>query len=279
VKHTVYRIQQVLNQAYAILFSPFEGRDPIWLMLWLSVLTAVLVLLVYKYLSSQEAIKKAKDRSKAHILEIRLFQDDPVLMGRAVRAVLATNLTYLRLNMKPFLIVFVPLFLMLVQMETRFGYRPLLPNESAVVRTSWRSTVPVDKAPCPTLVPGDGLSLESPPVRIGERNEIDWRIRATRMGKTGLVLKTTNDSVALPVFVSEKLIPVSPQNVLQGSMDVLWYPAGQALPPDGDLLSVEIGYPRRDFRLFGTTMHWIWPFLVVSLLAGYLLKGVFRVQF
>jgi len=248
-------------------------------MLWLSVLTALLVLLVYKYLSSQEAIKKAKDRSKAHILEIRLFQDDPVLMGRAVRAVLATNLTYLRLNMKPFLIVFVPLFLLLVQMETRFGYRPLLPNESAIVRTSWRSPVPVDKAPCPTLVPNDGLSLESPPVRIEERNEIDWRIRVTRMGTTGLVLKTMNDSVALPVFVSEKLIPISPRNVPQGTMDVLWHPAGQALPPDGDLLSVEIEYPRRDFRLFGTKVHWIWPFLFVSLLAGYLLKGVLRVQF
>ena len=57
------------------------------------------------------------------------------------------------------------------------------------------------------------------------------------------------------------------------------HPAGQPLPRDGDLLAVEIDYPRRDFRLFGHTMHWLWPFLVVSLLAGYLLKGVFRVQF
>ena len=275
----VYRSQQLLNQAYGVLFSPFEGRDPIWLMLWLSVLTAVFVLLVYKYLSSQQGIQRAKDRSKAHILEIRLFQDDPVLMARAVRAVLITNLTYLRLNMKPFLIVFVPLFLMLVQMETRFGYRPLLPNESAVVRTSWRSTAPVEKGLCPTLVTGDGLSLESPPVRIGERNEIDWRIRATQMGTTGLVLKTSNDSIALRVFVSEGLIPISPRNVQLGTVGVIWHPASQGLPPDGDLLSVDIGYPRRDFRLFGTTLHWIWPFLFFSLLAGYLLKGVFRVQF
>jgi hypothetical protein len=248
-------------------------------MLWLSVLTAVLVLLVYKYLSSQEGIQRAKDRSKAHILEIRLFQDDPVLMARAVRAVLSTNLTYLRLNLKPFLIVFVPLFPMLVQMETRLGYRPLLPNESAVVQTSWRSTVPGDKGLCPTLVPEDGISLETPPVRIVEGNEIDWRIRVTQMGTTGLVLKTIHDSIALRVYVSEKLIPVSPRNVQRGTMDVIWYPASQPLPPDGDLLSVDIGYPRRDFRLFGTTVHWIWPFLFLSLLAGYLLKGVFRVQF
>jgi hypothetical protein len=181
--------------------------------------------------------------------------------------------------MKPFLIVCVPLFLMLVQIETRLGYRPLLPNESALVRTSWRPTVSVDKAPCPTLVPDKGLRLESPPVRIGEENEVDWRIRATRMGTTGLVLKTMNDSIALRVFVSERLIPISPRNVPKDTMDVLWYPAGQALPPDGDLLSVEIGYPRRDFLLFGATVHWIWPFLFVSLLAGYLLKGIFRVRF
>jgi len=141
-------------------------------MLWVSVLTTVMVLLVYKYLSSQEAIKEVKDRVKAHILEIRLFQDDPVLMGRAVRAVLLANLKYLGLNLKPFLIVFLPIFLMLVQMETRFGYRPLLPNESALVRTFWRSAHPGDKGPGPTLLAGDGLSLESPPVRIENGREI-----------------------------------------------------------------------------------------------------------
>jgi hypothetical protein len=272
-------IQQALNKAYGLLFSPFENRDPIWLMLWLSVLTAVLVLLVYKYLSSQEAIRAAKDRVRSHILEIRLFQDDPVLMGRAVRAALRANLTYLRLNMRPFLIVFAPLFLLLVQMEARFGYRPLLPNESAVIRSVWRSTVAVDQGPSPSLIPGDGLTLQSPPVRIRERNEIDWKIRADRMGTNGFVLETTTHSLPLQVLVSEGLLPISPRNVRQGSLDGIWHPASQPLPPEGDLLSVEVGYPRRDFHLLGAKMHWIWPFLILSLLAGYLLKGVFRVQF
>ncbi len=279
MNHPVVPIQHVLNKTYGILFLPFQSRDPIWLMLWLSFLTAVVVLVVYKLLSSQEAIAKTKDRLKALILEIRLFQEDPVLMGRAVRALLATNLTYLRLNMKPFLIVFVPLFLMLVQMESRFGYRPLLPKESAVVRTSWKDGVPPGSGPSPVLIPEEGLSLESPPLRMERRNEIDWKIRANRMGATGFVLKTKDDSVPVRVVVSDELLPVSPRNVPEGSLDLLWYPAGQHLPRDGDLLSVEIGYPRRDFLIFGTTMHWIWPFLFASLLAGYLLKGVFRVQF
>ena len=279
MNHPVVPIQQVLNKTYGILFVPFQSGNPIRLLLWLSFLTAVLVLVVYKFLSSQEAIGKTKDRLKALILEIRLFQEDPVLMGRAVRALLATNLTYLRLNMKPFLIVFVPLLLMLVQMESRFGYRPLLPKESAVVRTSWRTGVPAGGGPSPALIPEEGLSLASPPLRVEGRNEIDWKIRANRMGTTGFVLKTENGSVPVQVVVSEELVPLSPRNVPQGSLDLLWYPAGQPLPPDGDLLSVEIGYPRRDFRFFGKTMHWIWPFLFTSLMAGYLLKGVFRVQF
>jgi hypothetical protein len=275
----VVRFQQILNAIYGILFSPFKSSDPVWLMLWVSVLTTVMVLLVYKYLSSQEAIKEVKDRVKAHILEIRLFQDDPVLMGRAVRAVLLANLKYLGLNLKPFLIVFLPIFLMLVQMETRFGYRPLLPNESALVRTFWRSAHPGDKGPGPTLLAGDGLSLESPPVRIENGREIDWRIRVDSVHQTGFVLESKDAPVPLQVVVSEKIIPVSPRNVQRGAVEILWHPAGQPLPRDGDLLAVEIDYPRRDFRLFGHTMHWLWPFLVVSLLAGYLLKGVFRVQF
>jgi hypothetical protein len=99
------------------------------------------------------------------------------------------------------------------------------------------------------------------------------------MGTTGFVLESKNDSVPLRVLVSKEIVPVSPRNVPSGAVDVLWFPAGHPLPPDGGLLAVEIGYPRRDFRIFGFTMHWIWPFLFISLLAGYLLKGVFRVQF
>lgn len=273
------RFQQVLNEIYGILFSPFKENDPIWLMLWVSVLTAVMVLLVYKYLSSQEAIKEAKDRVKAHILEIRLFQDDPVLMGRAVRAVLVTNLKYLGLNLKPFLIVFLPIFLMLVQMEARFGYRPLLPNESTLVRTFWQSPHPGGKGPGPTLLTEDGLSIESPPVRIENGREIDWRVRANSMDQTGFVLESGDAPIPLQVVVSEKIVPVSPRNVQKGGMEILWHPAGRPLPPNGDLLAVEIDYPRRDFRFFGYTVHWVWLFLAVSLLAGYLLKGVFRVQF
>jgi hypothetical protein len=275
----VTRIQHVLNDTYAILFYPFQERDPVWLMLWLSVLASLLVLVVYKVVSSQEAMRKTKDRLKAHILEIRLFQDDPVLMARAVRSVLAANLTYLRLNTKPFLVVFVPLFLLLIQMEARFGYRPLVPNESALVRTFWRSPCPADAAHCPSLIPEEGLSVRTPPLRIAERNEIDWRIRAEAAGRPAFVLKTMNDSVPLLVVVSDKLIPVSPRNVPQGSVDLFWHPMGQSLPAGSDVLSAEIEYPRRDFRLLGYRMHWIWPFLVLSLLSGYLLKGVFRVQF
>jgi uncharacterized membrane protein (DUF106 family) len=279
VSRAVVQFQQVLNGIFGLLFSPFESMAPLWLMLWVSLVTAVLVLLVYKYFSSQEAIKEAKDRVKAHILEIRLFQDDPVLMGRAVRAVLGANLKYLSLNLKPFLFVFLPILLMLIQMEARFGYRPLRPNESTVVRTYWRSPHPGDATSGPALLPGDGLSLQSPPLRIGDGKEIDWRIRVDRTDPGGFVLETKDNPIALQVVVSEEIVPVSPRNVQKGAMDILWYPAGQPLPRNGDLLAAEIGYPRRDFELFGHTVHWVWPFLIVSLLAGYLLKGVFRVQF
>jgi hypothetical protein len=275
----VVQFQQILNGIFGLLFSPFESLGPVWLMLWVSLVTAVLVLLVYKYVSSQGAIREAKDRVKAHILEIRLFQDDPVLMGKAVRAVLGANLKYLSLNLKPFLVVFLPILLLLIQMEARFGYRPLLPNESAIVRTYWRSPQSGAAAHGPALLPGDGLSLQSPPLRLADGREIDWRIRVDRVDPAGLVLQAEGGRIPLQVLVSEQMIPVSVRNVPKGAMDILWHPAGQPLPRKGALLAAEIGYPRRDFHLMGHTVHWVWPFLVLSLLAGYLLKGVFRVQF
>ena len=82
----MYLINKILNPIFHLLFLPFAGREPVWALIWISLLTAVLALLIYRFFSSQDLIKQVKNRIKSHILEMRLFQQDPVLMGRAVRS-------------------------------------------------------------------------------------------------------------------------------------------------------------------------------------------------
>ena len=277
----MYLINKILNPIFHLLFLPFAGREPVWALIWISLLTAVLALLIYRFFSSQDLIKQVKNRIKSHILEMRLFQQDPVLMGRAVRSVLGANLFYLKLNLKPFLFMFIPVILILIQTETRIGYRPLHPGESAIVRSFWTSEKAMDEQACFQLTPSEGLAVNGNPLRIKETREILWKINATRNEDTTLSLYNGNETVSIPVKVSDssRLMPISPWNGEKGSLNHLFFPAAHLLPSGGELTSIEIDYPQREIHLLGYNFHWIWGFLFLTLALGYLLKGFFRVQF
>ena len=63
----------------------------------------MVMVIVFRYTSDQMAIHVAKDRLKAHLLALRLFQDQiPVVMRSYGRIILATG-HYLRLAFKPLL--------------------------------------------------------------------------------------------------------------------------------------------------------------------------------
>jgi len=272
-------LNTILNALFRVLLFPFRNADPVWGLVWISLITAVGALLIYRYFSAQDAIREVKDHLKAHILEMRLFQHDPVLMGRAIRSVLACNLRYLRLNLKPFLFMFIPVILVLIQMEARYGYRPLQPGDKALVKTSWTSVPePSSENPGAVLTASQGIELDTPDLRIPGNGEIDWRILVTAEGPASLAFRSGGQEVRVPVTVARGLVPVSPWNGPRGSLDMLWYPAAHPVPDTGNLVSVEIGYPRRDFRFLGFPVYWMWPYFILTLVAGYLLKGLFGVQ-
>lgn len=275
----MYYFNKAISLIFQFLFYPFKEIAPMWGLVWIALLTAVLALLIYRYFSAQESIRRAKDRMKAHILEMRLFQQDPVLMGRAVRSALRSNLSYLRFNLKPFLFMFIPVVLILIQMEARFGFRPLQPGDSVLVRTFWASAPSGEEDPSVKLIPSDGISIDSPSLLVREKGEIDWRIRIDEWGNPSISLQSKEERFTVPLEVSNRVVPVSRWSGKRNSMDMLLFPAANPLPSGGKLESVEIEYPRREMEIRGYEVHWIWPFLILTLLAGYLLKGFFRVQF
>jgi len=275
----VYFINQILNAVFQVLFYPLVGTSPIWLLLFMSFLTAVLALLVYRYYSSQDLIKQVQEQLKAHIVEIHLFQRDPVLMGKAVMAVLRANINYVKLSLRPFLVMFVPVVLILIQMETRLGHRPFEIDESVLIRTHWASGHTFQEGAQPNLSPGKGITVLTPALRIEENLEITWKARIIGREATNLTLSTVSGDIPIPILVSNKILPVSVRSGSKGFSDTLFHPAADPLPDQNCVTSIEIDYPRRDFLFRGHRVHWIWPFFLATMAVGFLLKGFFRVRF
>ena len=99
-------------------------------MLAISIVIGLLMVIVFRYTSDQKAIGRAKDRLKAHLLAVRLFQDQLPVVMRAYGKILRGTGSYLRLAFTPFLIAILPITFLIVQLDRYFGWMPLQPAQT-----------------------------------------------------------------------------------------------------------------------------------------------------
>ena len=262
------------------LFFFFRNMSPWVSMVVVSLLTGMLMLTIFRLTSNQEGIKKAKNKIKAHILELRLFQDNLGISLRSQGKILTTNLKYLSHTAKPMLIMIVPLVLILIQLNFRFGYLPFQPGQQALVKVILNPDIPASETHVELTSLSEGITVETPGLRIDEEREIDWRIRIAKKGRHEIAIESSDYKVIKRIVAGGKsLNPLSPKKVGTGFFDQLFYPAEKPMPSTQPFQSVTITYPERRMNLFGWKMHWIIAYFILSMVFGFGLKGVFKVDF
>jgi len=102
-------------------FKLFFLTSPLAIVVVLSIVIGLLMIVLFGYTSNQKAIKVAKDQLKAHLLAVRLFQDQlHVVMGSYSRILRGTG-RYLKLAFMPLLYVIIPITLLIVQLDRYLG--------------------------------------------------------------------------------------------------------------------------------------------------------------
>jgi uncharacterized membrane protein (DUF106 family) len=271
-------VNLVFGRVVDVILLPFRGLSPWFGMTAASLLTALLMLGVFKLTSNQAAIRKAKDRIKAHLLEMRLFKDNMRATLRAQAGILKANLSYLGGNLKPLLVMIVPLVLILSQLSLWFERRPLAPGEETLVKVGLEERAdPVSLAM--TLETSPGLEVSSPAVRIPDEHEVVWRLKAVAAGNGRLTLGVAGRTLEKSVAVGGK--PLTKVSAL-ASRGSLWkqvlYPGEYPLPGGTPVRTIEVLYPEKTMSFFGLHVHWLVAYLVLSIAFGFAFKGVFKVE-
>lgn len=266
-----------LSGLFDLLLSPLRSLNPWIPMAVVSLLTGFLMLFIYRKVSNQDGIARVKNRIKAHLLELRLFKNDLGVSLRAQGRILAANLKYIGYAFKPLLVMIVPVMLILIQLNDWFGSRPLAVGESALVKARLAEGFSPIETDLRLEAPG-GLVLEAGPLRIEEDREVDWRIRAEAPGVHELVLRWGAGSAVKKVVAGDaRLARISTARVRSDVWREISHPGERSLPGDGPLTTVEVRYPERRLDLFGTGVHWLVAYFVLSLVLGFAFKGLFKV--
>jgi hypothetical protein len=248
---------------------------PALIVVGISVVIGLLMVVVFRYTSDQKAIHVAKDHLKAHLLALRLFQDQiPVVIRSYGRILLATG-RYLRLAFMPLLFVSVPLILLVAQIDRYLGSIPFETGQPFLVSARVTGGDGFSDA---TLELPAGLVTTAPPVHVPAENEVVWRVVAEREGSFVVNVQTLAQASAKQIVVGSGMPRLSAVRLRGQLWRRLLYSAEPALPESNPVQTIEVQYPSRDIAFAGFEWNWIWLFFVLSLAAGFLFKSILGIE-
>lgn len=249
--------------------------SPLVLVFVLSIIIGFLMVIVFRYTSDQNGIRIAKDHLKAHLLAVRLFQDQIQVVLISYWRIVRSTGTYLRLAFMPLLYVSVPLIVLMVQIDRYLGYTPLPIGQAFLVKAKLADSAALDQA---SLTLPTGVSLTAPPVHVPADNEIVWRLSADRFGARNLEVMATGEPVAKSLEVSDGIRRVSPVRLHDRWWERIFVSAEPELPASSGVQSIEVNYPERTIRFAWMEWNWIWLFFVLSLIFGFLFKTILGIE-
>jgi hypothetical protein len=251
------------------------SNAPLLLVLAISIVIGLLMVIVFRYTSDQKEIGRAKDQLKAHLLAVRLFQDQLPVVMRAYGRILRGTGTYLRLAFTPLLIAILPITFLIVQLDRYFGWLPLRPAQTFLVEA--RVQDPAAFNDVALQLPPE-LASSAPAVHVPEDKEVVWRVVAEREGKYEIQLVAAGQTVSKQVVVAPGLARVSPVRLKDNFWERILSSGEPALADNSPIQSIAVTYPPRVIGFAWMEWNWIVLFFVVSLIAGFIFKSVLGIQ-
>ena len=265
------------NSLMNALFRPLSGAIeavPGWVSnLIFSSVFGVFAIVIFKYTSKQDSIGKVRDNIKAQMLAMKLFKDSMsvtlMVQGRMFKGALLLLLHSLR----PMLVMIIPFSLILAQMGLWYQARPLMPGEETII-TVQVAPGEIDNV---RLQPLQGAKITAGPVTAIDKNEINYKVEATEIGKHEIVFQIGDETFTKEMVVGDGMVRLNPVRCGGDFGKMLMYPGEEPFAADSPVKSISLEYPDRDSMTSGTDW-WIAYFFVMSMIAALVFKPIFKVK-
>lgn len=265
------------TRLFSLILSPFDSLSPEWGLLIVSVISGIILLLIYGRVSNQNAIRNTKRKIYANLLESVLFRHDIRTSLKAQGKMFGHGLLYFAWAVPPIIVLMVPCVLILAQLNLRYNVRGFGVGEDGIL------SVRIDKRSMLY-----GVSLETPPevqatapIRVEESGEVFWRIKSENAGKKEVKIKIAplNAEIKKEIEVGvDAGKPIVAESYREWWWELL-YPGDSilgklALP----VSSISLTYPERSYKVLGLQMHWLVVFFLVSFISGLIASRIFKVE-
>jgi len=266
---------------FDVLLTPLELVGEEFALIMVSGVFGILALIAFKYISSQKGIKAAKDKIKGHMIEIRLYQDDLVIVAKAIGKVLLRNFQYVAYNFGPFIPLAVPFVFVLAQLVVRYAFVPipvtpdyqhLLSGQATMISvemadghfddvTALEMTLPEGLAP---LKPGKRA-------RIAATGRFYQEIVATAPGAYEIEFKLKGETIVKRLYAGETEARMMQGERVQSLFESSLWPAEEKFGGESAIARITFIYPESNLGWLPMSgpLGVIVVFLVASMAFGF----------
>ncbi len=281
--HFTELLNQIANTVCRFLLAPLGLLPEVPGALIVAVLTGILMLIAFKYTSSQNAIKNVRNGIKAELLALSLFKDSVAVSLGSQRRIITGAIKLMLLSLLPISVMAIPVTLLLGQLSLWWEARPVRIGEDVVVTLSLSGTAR-SEWPKVELASTPGLDVTSGPFRIRSRREVCWELQGRTAGGHHLVFDVDGRKIEKDIAVGDNPMRVSIRRPEWNWFEVLLHPAESPFIADDPVKSIAVQYSGDTVwttgRYSSFVFHsWIVFWFFVSTIAAFCFRGVLRVSF
>ena len=270
------KLNSIFVNIFNFILIPVSNFSDEVKILYISILSGIMFLLIYGKVSNQKGIKETKRKIMAKVIEVALFRHSIKVCLNAQGALFKQGFKYLSFALIPLLILMVPCILIMAQINFHFQNRGLLEKEDAIIELSLDD--PDDLTEYELKASSGTLS---PALRVDDELKIIWKYKnnnGTNL-KDNVNLELTLDDLSLNIPLSINGKKPSLLTYSRDFFEGLLFPSKFKVSKDfKEIKSISIKYPNANQTYLGVTINWLWVFLIVSILSGLIASKVFKIE-
>ncbi|GAK54932.1 hypothetical protein U27_01763 [Candidatus Vecturithrix granuli] len=273
----------VLNKIFDLLSLTQTSVGRYVFIVLLSLLSAVIFLLIFKKTSNQKKIKYHKNKIFGYVLQIPLYKDRFGVLFSSIGQILKHNALYVLHTLASLIFIIIPLIFIMVQINNRCGYAPLAQGQDFLIQVTLNDTADQATLEGVSCELSPGIVLETPALRVEDEKQVFWRARVV----DGSPENTSSIRIQLEGHspVIEKYLATaynqqrfSPEKKQPSFWNRIFYNAEGYLPADTPVTEISTEYARAGYPFLFWQVDAIILFFILTLIFGFALKGVFRVN-
>ena len=249
----------VLDSLLNPVFGPLLKLGPFWAIFILSLIISLLIVLVYKYATNQEEMKRLKDQQKDFQKKMKELKENPAEMMKIQKEAMQSNLQYMKHSFKATIITMLPILLIFGWMNGHLMYEPIYPGEKFTMTAGFADGVTGEAE----IIVDEGVEIISE-VKQQIQSQITWRMKSSG-GEHYLKVKTSEGEEEIKVLITKEFKYENPISFFE----------------DSDIKSLQVNYeklkPLGTFSIFGWEPGWLGLYIILSIVFSMGLRKVLKV--